>query len=185
MNIQALSFMTGQAFAVSSTTLVGQSLGKKRPDMAQAYASRCQRLGIGVGLLLTVLFAVFGGDIVGLYNSQTEVVEMGAKIMFFVAFVQPFQASQFILAGGLRGAGDTKATAVIITITTMILRPTLAIILVHMGFGIFGAWVALAADQLLRSLLIFIRYRSGKWKMIKLKSETAKVEEKAVNAVTA
>ncbi len=163
--------MTGQAFAVSSTTLVGQSLGKKRPDMAQAYASRCQRLGIVVGLVLTAVFALFGGDIVGLYNSQKEVVEMGAKIMFFVAFVQPFQASQFILAGGLRGAGDTKATAIIITITTMILRPTLAVILVHMGFGIFGAWVALACDQLLRSLLIFIRYRSGKWKLIKLKSE--------------
>lgn len=173
MNIQALSFMTGQAFAVSSTTLVGQSLGKKRSDMAQAYASRCQYLGIGVGLFLTFVFAVFGGDIVALYNSNQEVIRMGAEIMFFVAFVQPFQASQFILAGGLRGAGDTKATAVIITITTMILRPSLAIILVHTGLGIFGAWIALAADQLLRSLLIYIRYRSGKWKTIKLKSDKA------------
>ncbi len=171
MNIQALSFMTGQAFAVSATTLVGQSLGKKRSDMAQAYASRCQYLGIGVGLFLTFVFAMFGGDIVALYNSNKEVIQMGAEIMFFVAFVQPFQASQFILAGGLRGAGDTKATAIIITITTMILRPSLALILVHTGFGIFGAWIALAADQLLRSLLIYIRYRSGKWKTIKLKSD--------------
>ena len=40
MNIQALSFMTGQAFAVSATTLMGQSLGKRRYDMAQAYTSR-------------------------------------------------------------------------------------------------------------------------------------------------
>jgi Na+-driven multidrug efflux pump len=37
--------------------------------------------------------------------------------MFFVAFLQPFQSSQFIIAGGLRGAGDTKATAIITTIT--------------------------------------------------------------------
>lgn len=34
MNIQALSFMSGQAFAVSATSMVGQSLGRKRPDMA-------------------------------------------------------------------------------------------------------------------------------------------------------
>lgn len=37
--------------------------------------------------------------------------------MFFVAFLQTFQSSQFIIAGGLRGAGDTKATAIITTIT--------------------------------------------------------------------
>ena len=173
MNIQALSFMTGQAFAVSATTLVGQSLGKRRSDMAQAYASRCQYLAIGVGCFLTVVFIFFGGTIVGLYNSSADVIEMGAKIMFFVAFVQPFQASQFVLAGGLRGAGDTKATAVIITITTMILRPVLAVILVNVGLGIYGAWIALAADQLLRSLLVFLRYKSGKWKLIKLKSDKA------------
>lgn len=173
MNIQALSFMTGQAFAVSATTLMGQSLGRHRTDMAQAYCSRTQRLGIGVGLILTVLFVTLGGPIVSLYNSSSEVIEMGTQIMLVVAFVQPFQASQFILAGGLRGAGDTKATAVIITLTTMILRPGLAIILVREGFGIYGAWVALALDQLLRSLLVYLRYRSGKWKLIKLKSEIA------------
>ena len=37
MNIQSLSFMNGQAFAVSATSLSGQSLGRKRHDMAQAY----------------------------------------------------------------------------------------------------------------------------------------------------
>ena len=40
MNIQALSFMNGQAFGVSATSLVGQCLGKRRPDMAEEY-SRC------------------------------------------------------------------------------------------------------------------------------------------------
>lgn len=172
MNIQALSFMTGQAFAVSATSLVGQSLGKHRTDMAQCYASRTQRLAMGVGFFLTALFVTCGGKIVGLYNSNPDVILMGGTIMLFVAFTQPIQASQFVLAGALRGAGDTRSTAVIITITTMILRPTLALLLVWAGLGIYGAWIALAADQLLRSLLIFLRYRGGKWKLIKLKSET-------------
>ena len=44
MNIHALSFMTGQAFAVSATSLVGQSLGKRREDMAQAYCHKTRNL---------------------------------------------------------------------------------------------------------------------------------------------
>ena len=169
MNIQALSFMNGQAFAVSATSLMGQSLGKKRPDMAEYYTSRTRRLGMCVSLLIMVSFILFGGTIVGLYNDDPQIVKTGAKILMFVALIQPFQSSQFILAGALRGAGDTRATAVITAITVLFVRPGLAILLINLtSLGLYGAWVALAADQLLRSLLVWLRFISGKWKKLRI-----------------
>lgn len=173
MNIQALSFMTGQAFAVSATTLMGQSLGKRRTDMAQAYCSRTRTVGFSFSLVLAAVFVFFGGAIVGLYNSDPQIIDMGGKIMLFVAFLQPFQSSQFIIAGGLRGAGDTKATAMFTFITVLLVRPIVAIVMVKLNFGLYGAWFAMACDQVLRSALVLGRYQSGKWKTIKLKSETA------------
>lgn len=171
MNIQALSFMTGQAFAVSATTMMGQSLGKRRTDMAQAYCSRTRKVGLVFSLILAAVFILFGGEIVGLYNSDPEIIRIGGQIMLFVAFLQPFQSSQFIIAGGLRGAGDTKATAIFTFITVLLVRPIVAIVLVHFGLGLYGAWAAMATDQILRSALVLYRYNSGKWKLIKLKSE--------------
>lgn len=170
MNIQALSFMNGQAFAVSATSLVGQSLGKRRPDMAQAYSYRTSRVGMMVSFFLMAVFFFLGKPIVALYApGEADVIKLGATILMFVAFVQPFQASQFILAGALRGAGDTRATAVITFITVLIVRPGLAWILVtKCGWGLPGAWVALVSDQLLRSLLVWARFQSGKWKKIKV-----------------
>ena len=173
MNIQALSFMTGQAFAVSATTLMGQSLGKRRTDMAQAYCSRTRTVGFSFSLVLAAVFVFFGGAIVGLYNSDPQIIDMGGKIMLFVAFLQPFQSSQFIIAGGLRGAGDTKATAMFTFITVLLVRPIVAIVMVKLNFGLYGAWFAMACDQVLRSALVLGRYQSGKRKTIKLKSETA------------
>lgn len=171
MNIQALSFMTGQAFAVSATTLMGQSLGKRRTDMAQAYCSRTRTVGFVFSIILGLTFIFFGGNIVGLYNSDPNIIEIGGRIMLFVAFLQPFQSSQFITAGALRGAGDTRTTAIITFATVLLIRPTVAYILVSTGLGLYGAWLALACDQLIRSGLVFIRYQSGKWKLIKLKNE--------------
>lgn len=174
MNIQALSFMSGQAFAVSATSMVGQSLGRKRPDMAQAYCSRTRRIGFCVAIVIALTFFFFGGHIVGLYNDEKEIVEKGAKILMIVAFTQPFQTSQFIVAGGLRGAGDTKATAIVTFITVLLVRPGFAIFSIYvLDWGLYGAWVAMALDQVLRTTLIFARYRSGKWKQIKVK-ETGK-----------
>ena len=172
MNIQALSFMTGQAFAVSATTLMGQSLGKRRTDMAQAYCSRTRTVGFVVSIALGITFAIFGGPLVSLYNSDPEIIRIGGLIMLFVAFLQPFQSSQFIIAGGLRGAGDTKSVAIYSFITILLVRPVAAITFVSLGFGLYGAWAAMALDQILRSALVVGRYNGGKWKLIKLKSES-------------
>ena len=166
MNIQSLSFMNGQAFAVSATSLSGQSLGRKRHDMAQAYISRTRKLGMCVSIFLGVIFFFFGGQIVALYSGGDQsLVDLGGKIMMFVALVQPFQSSQLILAGALRGAGDTKVTAVITFLTVLLVRPALAIFAINvLGMGLEGAWVALVIDQILRSLLVLLRYNSGAWK---------------------
>ncbi len=169
MNILSISFMNGQGFAVSATSLTGQSLGKNRPDMANAYVMRTRRTGMIISVIMGIVFIIWGGKIVSLYSDDVTVIEKGAKIMMLVGFIQPFQSSQFILAGALRGAGDTKATAIITFITVLIVRPGLAILLVNfMHLGLEGAWVAFAADQLLRSLFVLLRYSSGKWKSIKI-----------------
>lgn len=169
MNIQAMSFMNGQAFAVSATSLVGQSLGKKRPDMAEAYTRRTRHLGMSFSILLGLTFYFLGEFIVSLYTNEAEVIVMGAQILKLVALVQPFQSSQFILAGALRGAGDTRATALITFLTVLLVRSTLAIVSInHLGWGLMGAWIALVTDQVLRSALVLLRYNSGKWKSIRV-----------------
>lgn len=169
MNIQAMSFMNGHAFAVSATSLVGQSLGKKRPDMAQAYSRRTRILGMIVSIVLGLTFFFFGEQIVALYSDEADVIAMGSRILKLIALIQPFQSSQFILAGALRGAGDTKATAVITFLTVFLVRPGFALLAVlKFDWGLIGAWIALVLDQLLRSLLVLMRYNSGKWKSIRV-----------------
>ncbi|MGN0663562.1 MAG: MATE family efflux transporter [Negativibacillus sp.] len=166
MNIQSLSFMNGNAFAVSATSLMGQSLGKKRPDMAQAYCSRTQRVGMLVSFLIAIVLFFWGGNIVALYNDDPQIVAQGAVIMKMMALIQPFQSSQFIIAGALRGAGDTKATAVITFITVLLVRPAFAIFSINvLNWGLMGAWVAMILDQLIRSALVLARFNSGKWKI--------------------
>lgn len=170
MNIQAMTFMSGQAFAVSATSLVGQSLGKKRPDMAESYANHTRRLGMLVSLLLSVTFFFFGRQIVSLYTDDARIIVQGARILKLMALIVPFQSSQFILTGALRGAGDTRATAVIIFLTVLLVRPGFAYLAISLfSLGLDGAWLAVAVDQLLRSFLVLLRYNSGKWKRLRIK----------------
>jgi len=165
MNIQSMSFMVGQAFGNSSTTLMGQSLGKRRYDMAAVYMQKTRQVGFWVSIVLMMLMGVFSRQLIMLYNSTPEVVQKGAGLMLVVALMQPIQCGQFIVSGGLRGVGDTRYNAKVVLITTLGVRAILSVLAVNvLGWGLWGAWIALFADQALRSVLIIRRYTSGKWK---------------------
>ena len=164
MNIQSMTFMTGQAFATSATSLVSQSLGKGRPDMAMHYSKRTQRVGMAAAIVTASGIFFFNEFLLGLYTPDQAVIAAGSALLSMVALIQPFQASQFIFAGALRGAGDTKFTAMVTMLTVMLLRPGLAIFFINQfDLGLNGAWYALVIDQLLRTVLVFYRYHSGKW----------------------
>lgn len=171
INVQNLSINIGQGFAVSATSLVGQSLGRKRLDMAEHYGLRCRRISMYCSIVIGILLAIFGRDIVrACYHPEADVLDNAAKIMYFVAIMQPFQSTQFVVGGVLRGAGDTKVQAIIVLFTVVIVRLSLVYLCVQvLHWGLFGAWIAVIADQILRALGIYGRFLQGKWKTIKLR----------------
>jgi Na+-driven multidrug efflux pump len=117
-----MTFMNGQAFATSATSLVSQSLGKVRHDMAMHYSKRTQRIGMGTAACIAVFIFFCNKSLIGLYNSDPMIVATGSALLSMVAIIQPFQASQFIYAGALRGAGDAKAPMVIMLFSFVLFR---------------------------------------------------------------
>lgn len=167
MNIQAMTFMVGQAFASSATTLIGQSIGKGRYDMSEVYMRMTRNLGIACSFVLMGLMILFNEEIIGIFKNDPEVISLGAPILILLSASQPFQSDQFIVAGGLRGAGDTRYTAVVTAVTVLGVRTLICIALINwFQLGLWGAWIALVADQCMRTVLMGLRYHSGKWKLI-------------------
>ena len=168
LNIHQLTFMTGHAFGISATTLLGQSMGRKRPDQGKALVQLCRRYSLYVSLALVSGIVIFGTQLISLYTNNAEVIAAGVGLLWIVAIMQPFQSSQQVLAGALRGAGDTKAVAACIFIGIVVVRPIMAYIFVLAGLGVMGAWLAMFLDQGARSVYVFWRFISDKWKTIKV-----------------
>ena len=165
MSIMSLSFMPGMAFQIAATTLVGQSLGAKKPDEAEGSARETRLIGTGVGLIMASIFLLFGRQIAWLYSDNNAVIEQTAQILKLYAFVQPAQSTAFIMAGALRGAGDTKWALYASALGIWVLRLGLALVLVKsFGMGLLGAWIAMGADQIGRAFLIQWRFNTGRWK---------------------
>ena len=169
INITSLSFTTGHGFGMSATSLVGRCLGAKKPDMAEKFAKATSHMSMLVSIGVAFLLFFAGNKVALLYTDDASVIASAAVALKIIALVQPLQSIQFVLAGALRGAGDTKWPLYSTIVGVWFFRLGLAVILVqYMHMGLLGAWIAMAVDQAARSLVIQLRFNSNKWKHIRV-----------------
>ena len=171
---ESLSFMPGFAFATAVTTLFGQSLGAKRPDLAQKYLLNAIKLGAIV--MLFTSFALFFGStfIMSLFTPDPEVIRHGGVLLKILAIIQIPQMISFCTNGALQGAGDTKTPLYISLISVWGVRVLGCVIFVRLlGFGLYTVCICMCTDNVVRCLLGLLAYKRGKWKTIKLNKNEA------------
>lgn len=170
LNILSLTFTPGQAFGIAASSLVGKSLGSDDLEGAEEYIRVSRRIGSIISSAVAIILFFFGAQIVSLYTKNPEIIKKASTVLKIIAFVQPFQSSQLIISGGLRGAGDTVWTLVATFVGVLVLRVLLTYLFVRvMGMGLIGAWIATFVDQFSRWVCIYLRFRTNKWKYIKIR----------------
>lgn len=164
IDIQLFTGMSGMAFSAAATTLSGQSIGAGRKDLAVLYGNAASKMCLSFSIILMAVYFFLGGWMISWYNSDPAIVSAGIAPLRIVAFMQPFAAFQYVFAGTMRGAGDTKSVAICYTFVQLFCRPFFAYIAIRfLGFGLNGAWWALASGETICSILLCLRYASGKW----------------------
>lgn len=167
LRIEGLTFQPGFALGVAATTLVGQALGAKRPDLAEKAAAAAGRIAFVFMTAVGVTLMIFGGPITRLFIDDDEVVDIGRKLLLIFGIALPALSVSLSLGGALRGAGDTRAVLGIMTIGVWGVRLVPAYFLaVVVGLGVPGAWLAAVMDINVRAILMFLRFRQGRWKRI-------------------
>ncbi len=170
LNILSLSFQPGQAFGISASSLVGRTLGAKNYEKAEEYAKETRKIGSMISSFMAILFFCFGKQIVMIYTNDPQIIKNASTALKIIALVQPFQSSQLILAGALRGAGDTFWPLIATFIGVILIRVVLANLFVNvLGLGLAGAWMAVFCDQFVRWFFVYMRFKTGKWKNVKIR----------------
>jgi putative MATE family efflux protein len=160
-----VAIVPGFALGAACTTLVGQSLGAGRPELAEVVARKAQQMAMTVMVVLGGALAVFSPQVTRLFVDDPEVVDVSEDLLRVFALAFPAMGTSASLAGALRGAGDVRYVLSVITATAWLVRiPVAAICALALDLGAPGAWFGAAVENNVRGLLIYLRFRSGKWK---------------------
>lgn len=169
LTAESVSFMPGFGFALAATTLVGQYLGAKKPEMSEKSGYEANKLALIFMTVLGLLFFFVPEPFIKIFTRDPDIIANASQCLKLVAIAQPFLAASMVFSGGLRGAGDTRYVMINILIGVWGIRLLTTYILIDFfGFGLLGAWIGMVLDLVVRGILNSVRFRSGKWKYIRL-----------------
>lgn len=169
MQVMSITFSAGDGLSIATSSLVGQSLGAKRPDLAYIHGKVSQRIGMVISFTLAILIILNRSLIMSLFSIDHEIIDLGAQILIILSFIIQFQIAQVITVGSLRGAGDVKFVAMLSLLSVTIIRPILTYFLAYsLGFGLYGAWFSVVCDQMIRFYVGRYRFKQAEWVKIEV-----------------
>lgn len=170
MNLMGLAFSFGDGLQAAAVALIGHSLGANNPNLAKSYGSTCRFMGFSISILLGFVYLFGGKGLFGLFfPGEPHIVDICMNISYVIIVTILFQISQVIYMGCLRGAGDTKYTAICSMISVTIIRTLFSYVCCYVfHWGIIGIWMGVLADQVSRYFFASTRFKQGNWVHIQI-----------------
>jgi len=159
---ESFCYMPGYGIGDAATSLVGQSLGARRKDLARGFQRITMASGIGIMSLLSVIMFLTAPQLIGLMSPDADVVALGARVLRIECFAEPMFAAAIVGYATCVGAGDTVVPSIMNFVSIWVVRIGLALLLIpHLGLA--GFWIAMCADLNVRGVLFLLRLRSDRW----------------------
>ena len=164
--IALFQILPGMAISLAITTVMSQCVGANDYEQVRYYLK----------ILLAIIYVAMVGTvaliflalplILKAYNLSDQTAAAATNIIHFhgisAMIIWPLS---FALPAAYRAAGDAKACMYTSIVSMWIFRIGFSYLVgKYMGLGVFGVWVAMVIDWVVRAICFIIRYFNGKWK---------------------
>lgn len=164
-----LCFMPALGIHHAIAPIVGQWIGRGRVDIATKRVYTSFKLAMCWTTLVGLQLALFGGPLMRIFSEVPEIVELGKKLLILSAIFQAFDAVNIIVSGALRGAGDTRWLAIVMTaLAYLFFVPMAYVIAVVLDGQAVGAWIGATIYIITLSFVLFWRFKSERWRDINI-----------------
>jgi putative MATE family efflux protein len=164
IRIESVSFLPGLAIGTAAATLAGQYLGAGNPTRARQAVALCWGTAAVLMSLIGALFLLIPETLTRIISDNPAHLETVPTLLRICGPVQVFFGTYLVLAQALRGVGDTAAAMRLTYFSTFLVRLPLAYVLaIPVGWGLWGLWIGLCFELVVRGVLFALRFLRGNW----------------------
>jgi len=181
-NINTLAFMPMIGFGMAVSMLVGQQLGRNRPEMAQRSVYSGFHMTLTYMATVAALYVFVPDLFIAPFEAHADpesfqtVRATTLVLLRFVAVFCLFDTLNIVFASAIKGAGDTRFVMIMLLVVSLfvLVMPTY-IALVHFGANIYVGWTIATVYICTLGLSFLMRFLAGKWKSMRVIEETIPV----------
>jgi len=174
-NISNIAFMPMIGLGIAVSVLVGQYLGKDRPDLAEYSAYSSFHLTFLYMASIAVAYVLVPDIFINPFASYADAAsfisirKITIILLRFVAVYSLFDTLNIIFASAIKGAGDTRFVMFIIAIVSsvaLVIPSYIALVLLHTS--IYTGWTIASVYISMLGLIFLFRFLGGKWKSMRV-----------------
>ncbi len=164
-NVTMFFYIFAVAIGQASQIITGHLVGAGKMDEAYKRGLKAYLIALIICVLLSAVGALLGKQLMSIFTDNAQVIMLGANILIINLFLEFGRVTNLVIIACLRGAGDVYFPTLCAIVSNWLVSVLGSYILaVVFGLGIYGLWIALALDEILRGILMILRFKSGKWK---------------------
>lgn len=162
--VEGFIFMPGFGFQVAAMALVGQMIGAKRLDMAQAFIRTIVLISSVIMGVLGLGLCIFGVELSSLFSTESVVVDYSFAYLVAVGLSQVPLICIFVLDGALRGSGATKLSLWVNTGSIWLCRILPMWLCVYFHISVIYIFAIICCETYLRAGIFGLIFYKGIWK---------------------
>lgn len=163
-----ISLLPCFGFGIAVQTLVGNTIGSGDFKLAKHYGFETSKIASIYTVFIGIIFFAFPRAVLILTTNDQQVIETAVPALRIAAFGQIFYSVGVVLANGLQAVGKTLYVMLAEVIANWFVFVPIAYLLgVVFELGIVGAWAALPFYVILYAIVIYVKYKFGRWEYYK------------------
>lgn len=164
-SVSAFQILPGMAVGLGLITVVSQCVGANDYEQVRYYTRKLLKIAYIAIISINVIIIASIPLILRAYNLSEATAALASKVFIFYGICACLIWSlAFTLPNTLRASNDVRYTMIVSVISMWIVRIGFGIILSkHFNIGMFGVWVAMILDWVVRSAFFIKRYIGHKW----------------------
>lgn len=159
------TYMIAYSAAIATQIIVGHSVGAGNYDFAYKRVLKTLRLGLIISISVAIINRLFSPIAFTLFTNDTNVAELGSWIMLICIFLEIGRTTNIVIINSMKAAGDVKFPTILAIFSMWGLSVLISYVLgIVLNMGLIGVFIGMAADEIFRGIVVFIRWIKGSWK---------------------
>ena len=154
------------SIGLSLETVIGHLIGGGRLRQAHRAVRQALARGLAVAVLGAATVALAGPWLLQLFTQDAKIIAAAGVLLWWTVLLEPGRTFNLVVINALRAAGDARYPVVAGAASMVVVLAGGSWLLgsdAGLGWGLPGIWIAYAADEWVRGLLMWRRWATLGW----------------------